>query len=176
MGIMIDFIALVLLYAFAFYKKWREKGRGVLLVNTTMYIYLSFVLYFTLMPMITSLPFIFNHPYVPMNLIPFIDIVEGRGDFTRQAVLNIVMTIPFGFLLPCVKRGDSTVFKTLLYTLVLSICIEMLQPLINGARSSDITDVITNTIGGIIGYAVYAVWKPWIMKILDRWENTGFCT
>ena len=30
--------------------------------------------------------------------------------------------------------------------------IELLQPLISGARSSDITDVITNTVGGILGY------------------------
>ena len=60
-----------------------------------MYIYLSFVLYFTLMPIITSLPFIFNHSYDSMNLVPFIDVLNGRGDFVRQVGLNIIMTIPF---------------------------------------------------------------------------------
>ena len=78
MGIVIDFVALILLYIFCFYKRWKATGKIALLVNTAMYIYLSFVLYFTLMPIITSLPFIFNHPYMPMNLIPFIDILERR--------------------------------------------------------------------------------------------------
>ena len=175
MGIVIDFVALFLLYIFCFYKRWKATGKIALLVNTAMYIYLSFVLYFTLMPIITSLPFIFNHPYMPMNLIPFIDILERRGDFTKQVVLNVVMTIPFGFLLPCVKRGSITAFKALLYALLLSICIEILQPLINGARSSDITDLITNSIGGIVGYGIYSVWKPFTIKFLSRMENTKFC-
>ena len=54
------------------------------------------------MPILVSLPFIFNHPYGFMNLVPFVDVTSGRGDFMRQVVLNIVMTIPFGFLLPLI--------------------------------------------------------------------------
>ena len=73
MKIAIDFIILIILYFSIFYKKWKLKGKDILFVNTTMYIYLSFVLYFTLMPIITSIPFIFNHPYQTMNLIPFIE-------------------------------------------------------------------------------------------------------
>ena len=103
----IDFIVLIVIYIFIFYKKWKSQGKDVLFVNTIMYIYLSFVLYFTLMPIITSLPFIFNHPYTPMNLVPFIDVTFGRGDFARQIVLNIIMTIPFGFLLPLIKKENT---------------------------------------------------------------------
>ena len=55
-----------------------------------MYIYLSFVLFFTLMPIIVSIPFILNHPYTPMNLIPFVDILMGRGDFIRTFVIRSV--------------------------------------------------------------------------------------
>ena len=98
MKYLIDFTALVLLYAFVFLKKWKSRGRDVLLVNTLMYIYLSFVLYFTLMPIIVELPFILNHPYTPMNMVPFIDVMMERGDFVKQVVLNVVMTMPFGFL------------------------------------------------------------------------------
>lgn len=104
MKVLIDFIVLIIIYFLKFYRKWKVKGRDVLLINTIMYIYLSFVLYFTLMPIITSLPFMFNHPYHLMNLEPFADVIKGRGDFFRQVILNIVMTIPFGFLLPLVKR------------------------------------------------------------------------
>ena len=61
MKVLVDFVVLIIIYFWKFYKKWKEKGRDILLVNTLMYIYLSFVLFFTLMPIITSLPFIFNH-------------------------------------------------------------------------------------------------------------------
>jgi glycopeptide antibiotics resistance protein len=164
---LVDFIFLIIIYFWKFYKKWKEKGRDVLLVNTTMYIYLSFVLYFTLMPIITSLPFIFNHPYTPMNLVPFIDVTFGRGDFARQIGLNIIMTIPFGFLMPLVKKGNTSLLKIVFYTFLLSLGIELLQPLINGTRSSDITDLITNVLGGIIGYIIFLIFKPLTTKILN---------
>lgn len=164
---MIDFIILTILYIFIFYKKWKPKGKDVLLINTTMYIYLSFVLYFTLMPIITSLPFIFNHPYHLMNLIPFVDVISGRGDFIRQVGLNVLMTIPFGFLFPLTNNKNSKLIKTIFYTFLLSLSIELLQPLINGFRSADITDLITNVLGGIIGYIIYLIFKPLAIKILD---------
>ncbi len=163
----IDFIVLIIIYIFIFYKKWKSRGKDVLFVNTTMYIYLSFVLYFTLMPIITSLPFIFNHPYTPMNLVPFIDVTFGRGDFTRQLGLNIIMTIPFGFLLPLMKKENTKLLRVVFYTFLLSLGIEILQPLINGIRSSDITDIITNVTGGIIGYIMYLIFKPLTTKILN---------
>ena len=164
---LVDFVVLFILYIFIFYKRWKVKGKDILFINTIMYIYLSFVLYFTLMPIITSLPFVFNHSYVPMNLVPFIDISTGRGDFIRQVVLNIVMTIPFGFLLPLIKNKRINLMKIVLYTFLLSLGIEILQPLINDFRSSDITDLITNVLGGIIGYILYIIFKPLTTKILS---------
>ena len=104
MKYLIDFAVLALLYIFVFFRKWKIKGNDVLLVNTLMYIYLSFVLYFTLMPVITSVPPYSEPFYAPVNLVPFIDVSEGNGDFVRQVVLNIIMTIPFGFLLPLTRN------------------------------------------------------------------------
>ncbi len=164
---LVDFIFLIIIYFWKFYKKWKEKGRDVLLVNTTMYIYLSFVLYFTLMPIITSLPFLFNHPYTPINLVPFIDVTFGRGDFVRQVGLNIIMTIPFGFLMSLVKKGNTSLLKIVFYTFLLSLGIELFQPLINGTRSADITDLITNVLGGIIGYIIFLIFKTLTTKILN---------
>ena len=166
MKVLVDFVVLIIIYFWKFYKKWKKKGRDVLLVNTLMYIYLSFVLYFTLMPIIVSLPFIFNHPYDSMNLVPFIDVLKGRGDFIRQVGLNVIMTIPFGFLMPLVKK-EIRPLKVVFYTFLLSLGIELLQPLINGFRSADITDLITNVIGGIIGYIVYLIFKPLTTKTLN---------
>lgn len=147
MKYLIDFIALVLLYTFIFFRKWKSKGRDILLINTLMYIYLSFVLYFTLMPVVTSLPFILNHPYSPMNMVPF------------------------GFLFPLTRNPAAGFGRTVFSCFLVSLGIELLQPLINGFRSADITDLITNTIGGMGGYVLYIAFRPitsWIMAHLKK--------
>ena len=110
-----DFIVLFFIYISMFYRKWKVQGKDVLFINTIMYIYLSFILYLTLMPILVSLPFIFNHPYELMNLVPFVDVTNGRGDFIRQVVLNIVMTIPFGFLLPLVREKKINLLNVIFY-------------------------------------------------------------
>ena len=167
---LVDFAALAILYGLVFFRRWRQKGKDILFCNTLMYLYLSFVLYFTLMPIITSIPFILNHPYVPMNLVPLIDVLSGRGDFVRQVVLNIIMTVPFGFLFPLTQGRMAKFGRTVLACLLLSLSIDILQPLINDSRSSDITDLITNVMGGIAGYGIYTLLKPaafWILAQLN---------
>ncbi len=164
----IDFTALALLYAFVFFRKWKMRGKDILLINTLMYIYLSFVLYFTLMPVITSIPFVLNHPYEPMNLVPFIDVSERRGDFLRQIVLNIILTVPFGFLFPLTRNRTAKFGTTVFFCFLMSLGIEILQPLISGSRSSDITDLITNVIGGMLGYGFYVIFRPVTFGILDH--------
>lgn len=161
----IDILILIFIYFCCFYKKWKLKGKDALFVRTLMYIYLILLIYVTLMPIVTSLPFLFNHPYIPMNLNIFDDLINGRGDYFRQIILNIIMTIPFGFLLPIINK-KSMFLKTILCTFLLSLCIELLQPLIDGARSSDITDLITNTIGGAVGYVCFLVLKPVVNKVM----------
>lgn len=160
MKYLIDFAALALLYALVFFPRWRAKGKDVLLVRSLMYIYISFVMYFTLMPVITSLPFIFNHPYKPMNMIPFIDVLHGRGNHIMQVVLNVIMTVPFGFLFPLTQRKKGSFGKTMLCCFLLTLSIELIQPLMSGTRSSDITDIITNVCGGLAGYVLYLLFKP----------------
>lgn len=166
----IDFAVLGFLYVFVFYKRWRAQGRDRLLVNTLMYAYLSLVLYFTMMPVVVSIPFILDHPYKPMNLVPFIDVSLGRGDFFRQVFLNIVMTLPFGFLFPLTRGKKAKFGVTVFFCFMMSLGIELLQPFFD--RSSDITDLITNIIGGALGYGLYTIFKPitfWILKRLkDR--------
>ena len=101
-----------------------------------------------------------------MNMVPFIDVVKGRGDFLRQVVLNIVMTIPFGFLFPLTQNRTAKFIRTVFFCFLMSLGIEILQPLINGLRSSDVTDLITNVIGGMLGYGFYVIFKPVTFRIL----------
>ena len=127
---MIDFAVLALVYGLVFFRTWRDRGADVLLVNTLLYGYLVLVLYVTLMPVIASLPFIFQHSYVPMNLVPFLDVLEGRGDFARQVVLNVIMTLPFGFLFPLTGNRRGGLLRTVWFCFLLGLGIGLLQPLI----------------------------------------------
>lgn len=164
-----DFILLILIYFVIFYKRWKSSGKDVFLVKTTLYIYLSFVLYYTLMPIIAFLPTtLFNLRFRPMNWIPFIDVSLGRGDFIRQIILNVIMTVPFGFLFPLTKKGNEKWPSVLLATFLLSLSIEILQSVLgNGVRTADITDIITNVSGGILGYMIYLIFKPFTTKIIN---------
>lgn len=156
---------MIFIYVVFLFKKWKRKGTKDLLINTLLYFYFIGYLYFTLMPIVTSLPFIFNHPYTSMNLKLFDDLINGRGDYLIQIILNIILTIPFGFLISC-KIDKVNLFKVMFYAFILGITTELLQPLIN-ARSADITDLLTNTIVGVIGYFVYRITKPIIIKDLS---------
>ncbi len=162
----IDFAVLVFLYAFVFFRKWRTRGRDSLLVNTLMYAYLSLVLYFTMMPVAASIPFMLDHPYKPMNLVPFIDVSLRRGDFFRQVFLNVIMTLPFGFLFPLTRNKRASFGVTVFFCFLMSLSIELLQPFFD--RSSDITDLITNVTGGALGYGLYVVFKPVSFWVLER--------
>ena len=163
---LIDFAVLVFLYAFVFFRKWRTRGRDSLLVNTLMYAYLSLVLYFTMMPVVASIPFMLDHPYKPMNLVPFIDVSLGRGDFFRQVLLNVIMTMPFGFLFPLTRDRRARFGATVFSCFLLSLGIELLQPFFD--RSSDVTDLITNVTGGVLGYGLYVLFKPVTSWVLAR--------
>ncbi len=172
MKVFLDFLVLAIIYFLVFFDKWRRRGKDVLLVNTLLYVYLSFVIYFTLMPIIASLPnmlhsLAFNHYWHTFNLVPFIDVTMGRGDYVRQIILNIIMTIPFGFLLPLANMRKMTFVKVIIYTFLLSLSIEILQLImVTSGRMADITDIITNVLGGIIGYTIYSISKPLIVRAL----------
>ena len=154
--ILIDLAVLAAVYGIWLLPKWRPLGRRTLTVYTLMYGCLAGIALFTLMPVLAVLPFCFDHPYVPMHMAPFEDVILRHGDYVRQIVLNIALFVPFGVLLPLCRscRGRRCSFwRCLLLTLALSVGIEVVQPLLHAFRSSDITDVITNTTGGVLGYA-----------------------
>ena len=93
-----------------------------------------------------------------MELRPFFDLKQGYGNAARQLALNVVMTIPFGLLYPPLRKRGF--FATAAATLVLSLTIELVQPLLPTARTADITDVICNTAGGIVGYVLHLLFRP----------------
>lgn len=158
--ILIDLAVLAAAYGIWLLPKWRRLGKRPLLVYTLMYGCLAGIVRFTLMPVLTALPYCFDHPYIPMYMAPFEDVIHRHGDYVRQIVLNVVLFLPFGVLQPLCDRcrgRRQRFWRCLLLALALSAGIELVQPLLHVFRRADITDVITNTIGGVLGYALWAL-------------------
>lgn len=110
---------------------------------------------------VTLMPFVFpifkgNNQYLQtVNLIPFVDIIENRQGAVREAFRNVLMLIPYGFLTTLMK--DITWKKITLQSFLFSLAIEFIQLLycragILNSRTFDVTDLITNTVGGLIGW------------------------
>ena len=159
-GVLLDLLVLVAVYAAWLLPKWRRLGKRPLLVYTLMYGCLAGLVRFTLMPVLTALPYCFDQQFIRMHMAPFEDVIHRHGDYVRQIVLNVVLFLPFGVLQPLCDRcrGRRPRFwRCLLLALALSAGIELVQPLLHVFRRADITDVITNTSGGVLGYALWAL-------------------
>ncbi|MDN9379151.1 VanZ family protein [Clostridioides difficile] len=95
-----------------------------------------------------------------VNLIPFYTIyqfiVDSNIDFmkaTINIIENIGIFIPMGIFLPIVCKNLNK--KTIIITIILvSLAFELTQ-YIFALGSSDIDDVILNSLGGIIGITIY---------------------
>lgn len=83
---------------------------------------------------------------VNLNLIPF----AGILDDLKNSVLNVLLFVPFGFLLPVLWTRFRGFKSTVLFGLCVSAAIELLQ--IFTFRATDINDLITNTFGTLLGW------------------------
>ena len=95
-----------------------------------------------------------------INLLPFVHLMDYPE--RREALLNLIgntaMFIPLGIVWPTVFKKLDTHFKVIAAGFGASLTIEILQLPFFG-RSSDIDDLILNTTGFLIGYAVYLLAK-----------------
>ena len=105
------------------------------------------------------------------DLIPFANISTNY----EQYILNIILFIPIGFLLPMLWRNFRKKRLTLMAGLLLSLFIEVVQ--LFGLRATDINDLLMNTAGTIIGYYVFVLMSRCFPKIsttsdisVDRWK------
>lgn len=67
---------------------------------------------------------------------------------------NIIGFVPYGALLPAIRRQKMGFLKTTLLSFELSLLIEVSQ-LILRVGSCDVDDMLLNALGGCIGYGVY---------------------
>ncbi len=100
---------------------------------------------------VTGIPSVYTLRAEPaFNLIPLADIFNSPVAYVINTMLNIILFMPMGFLLPAIWKEYRSVKKTILMGLAVSILIELLQ--IFTFRLTDIDDLITNTLGTFLGY------------------------
>lgn len=101
-----------------------------------------------------NVPFSYFGNMRSINLIPFSEslIINGKLDFS-EIIMNVVIFVPLGIYAGLLFKRWTIGKKLFLFLLISLIC-EGFQ-FIFGVGASDVTDIINNTLGGIIGLLIY---------------------
>lgn len=101
-----------------------------------------------------------------LNLIPFRFITDtwkmGEQRQMIQAVANIIMFVPLGFICPVALKNMRKFWKNTLGMALFSFVIEFIQYFIG--RTADIDDLLLNTFGGIIGFGIFYIFSYFLRK------------
>jgi glycopeptide antibiotics resistance protein len=113
-------------------------------------------------------------PWSPaLALIPFHDYE------VNDALTNVVVFVPLGILIPLLMQRSS-LWRVLLTAAAVSLTIELVQlaaqRLFSGGHVADVNDFIWNTVGGMVGYAIFVLLSrvPITSAVLKpfRWHST----
>ncbi len=121
---------------------------------------LIYVIYlFVLFQLVTTIDFrSYSNNFIPFKEILRYDITSKL--FIRNVIGNIVIFIPFGYLISdtiYMNTKHKNIFIVLLFVLLTSLGIETTQMYIG--RSFDVDDIILNFAGGLIGYFSFLIIK-----------------
>ena len=131
---------------------WKGLRRGIVLAGRLLLVEALFVIY--------SSTIIFR----PVNSVEAYDftpfwsykaILDGESFLLAENIMNVVVFIPLGLLLGCSVKVNNW-WKTLLVGTTVSLSIEILQ-FVFRKGFSEFDDVIHNTLGCAIGYALYSI-------------------
>ena len=144
------------------------------------WIYLLLVVGVTIFPLPIPLELGGTIPRQPLalileriNLVPFRH--SGLVSFNLRNISfdligNILLTIPFGFGLPFIARIRGRHYLWMAFMLGLTIELsQLVMSLVVGFayRGVDITDVLTNATGVLIGYAFFCIFA-WVYRMAVR--------
>lgn len=100
-----------------------------------------------------------------INLIPF------RDGISLSMILNVVMFMPLGFLLPLLWKEYQSLVRTAIIGFCFSCGIEFCQ--LFNRRVSDVDDLFMNTLGAILGWLIWIVFSR-ITHLKYERRNQGF--
>lgn len=100
-----------------------------------------------------------------INLIPF------RDGISLSMILNVVMFMPLGFLLPLLWKEYQSLVRTAIIGFCFSCGIEFCQ--LFNRRVSDVDDLLMNTLGAILRWLIWIVFSR-ITHLKYGRRNQGF--
>lgn len=100
-----------------------------------------------------------------INLIPF------RDGISLSMILNVVMFMPLGFLLPLLWKEYQSLVRTAIIGFCFSCGIEFCQ--FFNRRVSDVDDLLMNTLGAILGWLIWIAFSR-ITHLKYGRRNQGF--
>ncbi|MFB4212852.1 VanZ family protein [Shouchella sp. JSM 1781072] len=160
---------IIFIVLFIYLRKKRNKDLTYMAFWTLFYIYIVNVIRLTQFPV-----FIVDFPF-EYNLQDFIQLKPESplGYNLETSLLNVLLTIPFGFGLAFLIKMNFK--KALFLTVCFSLTLEILQLsahlfLPGNDRMVDVNDVIYNTLGGIIGYLLFLLFGLIFKLILSKYE------
>lgn len=133
--------------------------------KVSLVVYLLFLLWLVLFKF-SSDPFsvLANYQSRSLNLIPFAGFSSGN---VREMVDNVIVFVPLGLLLG-INFRHIAFWRKLAYIFMFSAVAEVAQ-FVFAIGTTDITDVITNTLGGLLGLAAYDLGSKYVdNKKLNR--------
>ncbi len=138
-------------------KKRIKKDKLVLILTIIYCILICFIILFKMSFSLTELDRIRG-----INLIPFYYERETSYHIV-EVMLNVIIFIPLGIYY---KLMDYSFKKSVIYGFVYSLILEVSQFILK-IGITDITDIITNTLGVIFGYGIYLL----LFKIVNNKDN-----
>jgi len=136
------------------------------LSRVVLVLYLITLLWLVLFKLSYDIPSILaNYQTRSLSLIPFVTL--GNTGLS-ETMSNVVTFIPFGLLLGSNFKKTAP-WRLLIVVFVFSVTVETLQ-FIFAIGTTDATDVVTNTIGGLVGLVLYCIANKVVKTtVLDRY-------
>ncbi|MBD8014338.1 VanZ family protein [Planococcus wigleyi] len=144
-------IFLIYLLVSTFFKR-NYYGMGQFTLVLSFAIYLLSMLHLVIFPIEVNLGEYRNLTpwYKAANFIPILTID------VKTFVLNVIMLVPFGMYLPFLNRKIQSIKQAARLGFYVSLSFELTQLviriLLGSGRSTDINDLIANTLGAVIGF------------------------
>ncbi|AIE78390.1 teicoplanin resistance protein vanZ [Bacillus cereus] len=145
------------------------KAKNNISIRHFLWVYV-FLFYLSLVYKVTQIATVWDisryETWIRVNQIN-LTLFDTAGSTTY--LLNILLFMPLGFLLPTIWPQFRKMKNTVCAGFFFSLAIELNQLLNN--RITDIDDLFTNTLGAIIGYVLYKVLYTALFKLILKREG-----
>ena len=159
-GVLPVLVAIVIAIIVVAAQAWRHTVRPQTAAQVAMILYVGVLVGITLFPVnlyspsnvMSKLPFGLQGPYINVNL------ADVRNYTPVQVYGNVLLFMPLGFLAGLISKKYAQFAPNLALIVGTTFMIEAAQFIMCyfylGNRTTDVVDLVTNTLGGIAGFLV----------------------